>query len=80
MDNIKITTDRLESDADSIRTCVARMRESLAVIESAGEIDTDELKTVLDHMDDLAEKDKAAKEKYEGLAKEIDEMIGELSV
>ena len=80
MDNIKITTDRLESDADSIKICVARMRESLAVIDSAGEIDTCELKTVLDRMDDLAEKDKAAKEKYEGLAKEIDEMIGELRV
>ena len=80
MDNIKITTDRLESDADSIKICVARMRESLAMIDSAGEIDTDELKTVLDRMDDLAEKDKAAKEKYEGLAKEIDEMIGELRV
>ena len=80
MDNIKITTDRLESDADSIKICVARMRESLAVIESAGEIDTDELKTVLDRMDDLAEKDKVAKKKYEGLAKEIDEMIGELRV
>ena len=80
MDNIKITTDRLESDADSIKICVARMRESLAMIDSAGEIDTDELKTVLDHMDDLAEKDKAAKKKYEGLAKEIDEMIGELRV
>lgn len=80
MDAIKISTDRLESDAESIKTCVARMRDSLAAIRSADNINTNELERLLDRLDHLAEKDKVAKEKYERLTKNIDEMIGALRV